>query len=58
LNADHRRVGLDRNTPEGAMVDFASSLDSRRLGHRVVAWIGLAVAIGMVLMSFASAVTR
>ncbi|MGI8954093.1 MAG: hypothetical protein ACR2FL_05900 [Nocardioidaceae bacterium] len=51
-------MGLDRNTPEGAMVDFASSLDSRRLGHRVVAWIGLAVAIGMVLMSFASAVTR
>lgn len=36
---EHRRMGLDPRTEEGALVEFASSLDSARPAHRVVAWV-------------------
>jgi hypothetical protein len=39
---DARRLGLDRNTEEGALLAFSSSLRADRPTHRVVAWILLA----------------
>lgn len=36
---DGQRMGLDRRTEEGALIDFAGSLDPARRGHRVVAWV-------------------
>lgn len=46
LPLDARRMGLDRNTQEGALIAFAGSLDSTKTLHKVVAWVlllGLAV---------------
>jgi hypothetical protein len=43
---DQQRMGLDPRTEEGALVEFASSLDARRPVHRVVAWV-LLVAFGI-----------
>ena len=39
---DARRVGLDRNTEEGALVAFSSGLRPNNPLHRGVAWILLA----------------
>jgi hypothetical protein len=39
---DARRLGLDRNTEEGALLAFGSALQPDRTMHRVVAWILLA----------------
>jgi hypothetical protein len=39
---DARRLGLDRNTEEGALIAFSSSLRPNNPVHRVVAWILLA----------------
>lgn len=36
---DARRMGLDRNSEEGAMVALAGSLDPTKLSHKVVAWL-------------------
>ncbi len=43
MPAEHRRMGLDARTEEGALVEFASSLDSTRPAHRAVAWLLLLV---------------
>ena len=43
LPEDARRMGLDRNTLEGAGLGFAVGLDRRRPSHLVLAWIGLAI---------------
>ena len=43
---DARRLGLDRNTEEGALLAFSSSLRADRPMHRVVAWV-LLVAFGL-----------
>ncbi|MBA3233383.1 MAG: hypothetical protein H0T17_05495 [Propionibacteriales bacterium] len=42
LPHDARRMGLDRNTEEGALIAMAGSLDSGKVLHRVVAWLLLA----------------
>jgi hypothetical protein len=42
LAPDARRVGLDRNTPEGALLAFSGSLRSSKPSHRIVAWVLLA----------------
>jgi hypothetical protein len=34
-----RRMGLSRHTEEGAVLQFASSLDGAKPGHRMMAWI-------------------
>jgi hypothetical protein len=39
---DALRMGLDRNTEEGALVAMAGSLNPARRLHRVVAWALLA----------------
>ena len=43
LPEDARRMGLDRNTVEGAWLGFAVGLDPRRPSHLVLAWLGLAI---------------
>ena len=43
---DARRLGLDRNTEEGALIAFSGSLRADRPLHRVVAWV-LLVAVGL-----------
>jgi len=40
---DARRMGLDRNTEEGALISMAGSLNPAKPGHRLVAWVLLAV---------------
>jgi hypothetical protein len=39
---DARRLGLDRNTEEGALLAFSGSLRPDKPTHRVVAWVLLA----------------
>jgi len=41
-SADARRIGLDRNTEEGALIAFSSSLRAANPRHRAVAWVLLA----------------
>ena len=43
IPADARRMGLDRNTQEGALLGLAGSLNPGKLSHRVVAWVLLVV---------------
>jgi thiosulfate reductase cytochrome b subunit len=43
LPEEARRIGLTHHVPDGALLDFASRLDSSRAYHRVVAWIMLVV---------------
>ena len=40
------RIGLDRNTVEGAQVAFFSHLDGRKLSHRLTAVVALTVITG------------
>jgi hypothetical protein len=42
LPSDAQRLGLDRNTEEGAMIGMAGSLNARKASHRIVAWVLLA----------------
>jgi hypothetical protein len=39
IPADARRMGLDRNTEEGALIALAGSLNPGKLSHRIVAWV-------------------
>lgn len=39
LSPDAQRLGLDRNTEEGALVAFAGSLNRANRKHRFVAWV-------------------
>lgn len=41
-SADARRVGLDRNTEEGALLAFSAALRPDKVVHRAVAWVLLA----------------
>jgi hypothetical protein len=36
---DARRIGLDRNTEEGALIAFSGALRPSNPVHRVVAWV-------------------
>jgi uncharacterized protein (UPF0248 family) len=42
IPSDAQRMGLDRNTEEGALIAMAGSLDSAKPLHRIVAWALLA----------------
>lgn len=52
LPPDARLMGLTHHTQEGALLDFAASLDSAKLFHRVVAWLMLVV-FGLPVVFFA-----
>jgi hypothetical protein len=43
MPTDARRMGLTHHVPDGALIDFASQLDSSRRSHRVAAWVMLVV---------------
>lgn len=43
LPQDASRLGLTHHVPDGALLDFAGSLDSTNARHRVVAWVMLVV---------------
>ncbi|NYD41370.1 hypothetical protein [Nocardioides panaciterrulae] len=43
LPPDAHRMGLTHHVPDGALLDFAGSLDSRKPLHRLTAWVMLAV---------------
>ena len=43
IPVDARRMGLDRNTQEGAMIALAGSLKSSKRSHKIVAWLLLLV---------------
>ncbi len=43
LPPDASRMGLTHNVPDGALLDFAGSLNAANAKHRVVAWILLVV---------------
>ena len=53
LPQDVRRIGLDRNTVEGAWIEFASVLDRSRPSHVVVAWLALAIFVLPLLLTVA-----
>jgi len=41
---DHaRRMGLTQHVPDGALLDFAGSLDGSKRGHKITAWVLLVV---------------
>jgi hypothetical protein len=43
LPEDARLMGLTQHVPEGALLDFAGSLDGAKLYHRITAWMLLVV---------------
>lgn len=43
IPVDARRMGLDRNTQEGALIALAGSLNPAKLSHKIVAWVLLLV---------------
>lgn len=43
LPEDALRIGLTRDVPDGALLDFAGALDSTKPLHRVTAWVMLVV---------------
>ncbi len=43
LPEDARRLGLTHHVPDGALLDFAGSLDGAKPYHRVTAWFLLVV---------------
>ena len=49
LPSDAERLGLDRNTEEGAMLGMAGSLNSSKPSHRLTAWV-LLFAFGLPLV--------
>jgi hypothetical protein len=38
---DAQRMGIDRWSDDAGMIAIAASLDSRKLSHRIVAWLML-----------------
>ena len=50
MPVDARRMGLDRNTQEGAMIAMASSLDPAKVSHRVIAWVLILVFAGPIVL--------
>ena len=44
---DAARLGLDRNTPEGAEIAFFSQLDGSNPWHKAVAWLALFLMFGV-----------
>lgn len=43
LPGDARRMGLTHHVPDGALLDFAGSLDGAKPYHRIAAWVMLVV---------------
>lgn len=50
IPGDARRLGLDRNTEEGALIALAGSLDPAKVSHKIIAWVLLLVLIAPLLL--------
>jgi hypothetical protein len=46
---DAQRMGIDRWSDDAGMIAIASSLDSRKLSHKIVAWLMLLSLTGWLL---------
>jgi hypothetical protein len=44
--ADAQRMGIDRWSDDAGLIAIASSLDSRKLSHKIVAWVMLLALTG------------
>ena len=44
--ADAQRMGIDRWSDDAGLIAIASSLDSRKLSHKIVAWVMLVLLTG------------
>jgi hypothetical protein len=52
LPGDARTMGLTHHVPEGALLDFAGSLDPSKRRHLITAWVMLVVfGLPVVLMA-------
>lgn len=51
MPADLQRLGLTRNTEEGAWIELASMLDRARPSHLLIAWLMLAIFVVPLLLS-------
>ena len=51
LSEEDERMGLTRNTIEGAWLELAGSLDPKRPFHVIVAWVCLAIFVVPVLLT-------
>jgi hypothetical protein len=51
IPADARRLGLDRNTEEGALLALAGALNPRKLSHRLMAWLLIVAFVAPVLLT-------
>lgn len=49
-NEEAARMGLDRNTLEGAQLHFFSNLKPGRPSHKFVAWVALVLMFGLPLL--------
>ena len=50
--ADAQRMGIDRWSDDAGMIALAASLDSRKLSHKIVAWLMLLVVTFWLLGTF------
>jgi hypothetical protein len=46
---DAQRMGIDRWSDDAGMIAIAASLDSRKLSHKIVAWVMLVAMTSWVL---------
>lgn len=44
--ADAQRMGIDRWSGDAGLIAIASSLDSRKVSHKIVAWVMLLLLTG------------
>ena len=49
-NEDAARMGLDRNTLEGAQLHFFGNLKPGKRSHKLVAWLALLLMFGLPLL--------
>ncbi len=57
-NEEAARMGLDRNTLEGAQLHFFGSLEPGKRSHKIVAWVALILMFGVPLLLSALNVLR
>ena len=56
IPADARKMGLSRHTEEGALLDFAGSLNATKPSHRLMAWLMLLVFAAPALLTVLAAI--
>lgn len=54
IPSDAKRMGLNANVPDGALLEFAGALDGAKLSHRVVAWVLLVAFAAPALLTLLS----